>query len=161
VNLCLDIQRASGTAGTPDDASFERWVRAALAGRRAEAELSLRLVDEAEMTELNGTYRDRHYATNVLSFPADLPPELQLPLLGDIAICAPVVEREAAEQGKPAEAHWAHMVVHGTLHLLGYDHIEDDEAAVMEALERAVLAALAYPDPYNDTQTEEGTRSHG
>lgn len=159
MNLCLDIQRASSAAGIPGDDLFERWVRAALAGRREDAELSLRLVDEAEMTELNGTWRKRHYATNVLSFPADLPPELQLPHLGDIAICAPVVLREAAEQGKPVEAHWAHLVVHGILHLLGHDHIEDNEAEAMENLERELLAALAYPDPYNDS--EESTRSHG
>jgi probable rRNA maturation factor len=160
MNLCLDIQRASAGPGIPGDDAFERWVRAALADRSLDAELSLRVVDADEITRLNRDYRGGDYATNVLSFPADLPPELELPHLGDIVICAPVVAREAAEQGKAAEAHWAHMVVHGTLHLLGHDHVDDSEAEAMEALETAILAALDYPDPYIET-TEEGTRSHG
>lgn len=148
MNLTLDIDDVSGAADVPDPAQLERWVGAALAGRRDEAELSLRIVDIAEITELNRHYRGGDYATNVLSFPADLPDALELPHLGDIVVCADVVAREASEQHKPLPAHWAHMLVHGTLHLLGYDHIDDTEAEEMEALERTILADLGYPDPY-------------
>lgn len=165
MNLCLDIQAAT-TAAIPTDAELERWVLAALDGRRASAEVSLRIVDEPEIAALNRDYRGRDYATNVLSFPADLPPELELDHLGDIVVCAPVVIREAQEQGKSATAHWAHMLVHGTLHLLGYDHIEEAEAETMETLEGAILGALGFPDPYqtdHDTASdqEESTPNHG
>jgi probable rRNA maturation factor len=125
-----------------------------LAGDNAyeNAEISLRLVDETEMRALNHRYRGRDGATNVLSFPADLPPGLpddaELSLLGDIVICAPVVRREASEQNKSEAAHWDHMLVHGVLHLLGYDHVDDDEAECMEALERDTLAELGHSDPY-------------
>lgn len=159
MNLCLDIQNASSGSAPPADADLERWVGAALDGRRVEAELSLRIVDEAEITELNHQYRGKNYATNVLSFPSDLPPELELPHLGDIVICAGVVEREAREQHKAPAAHWAHMVVHGTLHLLGYDHIDDDEAEAMEGLEIAILERLAFPNPY--ATAEDSTQNHG
>jgi probable rRNA maturation factor len=148
MNLRVDIQNASSSAGLPPPAALKRWVRAALDGRRASAELSLRIVDEQEITELNGRYRGKHVPTNVLSFPAGLPAGLALPHLGDIVICAPVVAREADEQHKPPHAHWAHMVVHGTLHLLGHDHIEDAEATVMEDLEIAILARLHVANPY-------------
>jgi probable rRNA maturation factor len=136
--------------GVPSAASFRQWVNAALAGakRRRQAELSIRIVDAAEGRELNRDYRGKDYATNVLSFPAELPPGVQLPLIGDLAICAPVVAREAAEQGKPPRHHWAHMTVHGVLHLLGYDHIVDAEAEAMEALETRILTRLGIPDPY-------------
>ncbi len=117
--------------------------------QRPESELTIRLVDEAEGLELNSTYRHKDYATNVLSFPADVPDELlDIPLLGDLVICAPVVAREALEQRKPLQAHWAHLVIHGCLHLLGYDHIDDAEAEEMETLERELLAELGHPDPY-------------
>jgi probable rRNA maturation factor len=149
MNLCLDIQVAS-TATIPPEAELEHWVQAALEGRRASAEVSLRIVDEPEIAALNRDYRGRDYATNVLSFPADLPPELELDHLGDIVICAPVVIREAREQDKAPHAHWAHMLVHGTLHLLGYDHIDEAEAGAMEALETAILATLGFGDPYRD-----------
>jgi probable rRNA maturation factor len=148
MNLCLDIDNVS-TRTAPTNALFESWVRAALKPRVADAEISLRIVDEAEIAELNHAYRGKNYATNVLSFPADLPPELNLPHLGDIVICAAIVEQEATEQEKPIEAHWAHMIVHGTLHLLGYDHIDDDEAEAMEQLEIAILSQLNYPNPYD------------
>lgn len=163
MNLELDIQVATTAAPLPSTADFERWVAAALGGHRDSAEVSLRLVDEEEMRSLNRDYRGKDSATNVLSFPADLPPELELDLLGDIAICAPVVAREADEQRKPAQAHWAHLTVHGTLHLLGYDHIEDAEADAMEALETAILAQLGIPDPYHLTtsESEGSTQSHG
>ena len=136
--------------GIPAAASFRRWVDAALRGakRRRATELSIRIVDTAEGRALNRDYRGKDYATNVLSFEAELPPGVKLPLIGDLAICAPVVAREAAEQGKRERDHWAHLTVHGVLHLLGYDHIEDADAEVMEALETRVLADLGIADPY-------------
>ena len=121
---------ATSRKGVPAPATFRRWVEAALKGarRRKATEVAIRIVDADEGQALNRQYRGRDYATNVLSFPADFPPGVQLPLIGDLVICAPVVAREAAEQGKKPADHWAHMTVHGTLHLLGYDHIEDGEA---------------------------------
>ncbi|MEE7559874.1 rRNA maturation RNase YbeY, partial [Xanthomonas sp. Kuri4-2] len=139
-------------AGLPAAVSFRRWVAAALKGRIREADLAIRLVDEKEGRSLNHHYRGKDYATNVLSFPAELPEGLpkgiKLPLLGDLVICAPVVAREAAEQGKPLAAHYAHLTVHGTLHLLGWDHEDDREAEAMEQLEREILAELGVSDPY-------------
>lgn len=147
--LELDLQLASQASPLPDEAQFRVWCALALRQRTADSELTIRLVDEAEGRELNHRYRQRDYATNVLTFPADVPDELlDIPLLGDLVICVPVVEREAIEQGKRPEAHWAHLVIHGCLHLLGYDHIEDAEAEEMEALERTLLAELGHPDPY-------------
>ena len=117
------------------------------------SELSSRLVDAEEGQQLNATWRNKDYPTTVLSFPADIPDGLlDIPLLGDLVICVPVVEREAAEQGKALTAHWAHLVIHGCLHLLGYDHIDDAEAEEMEELERQLLAEIGYPDPYRDNQ---------
>lgn len=150
MTLLLDLQVASDGASIPANKDFHRWASAALEGRRNDAELSVRVVDETEGRQLNRDYRDRDYATNVLSFPADLPEDLGLQLLGDLVLCAPVVIREAAEQGKQAEAHWAHLTVHGCLHLLGFDHLEEIEAAAMEALETEILARLGYPDPYTE-----------
>ncbi|MHB9799167.1 rRNA maturation RNase YbeY [Pseudomonas sp. MT3] len=147
--LELDLQVASDAPGLPSEAAFRRWCELALRQRQNDSELTIRLVDEGEGRELNRTWRHKNYATNVLSFPADVPDELlDIPLLGDLVICAPVVTREAAEQGKSAEAHWAHLVIHGCLHLLGYDHIDDAEAEEMEGLERELLAELGHPDPY-------------
>jgi probable rRNA maturation factor len=149
--LELDLQIASEAASLPSEAQFRAWCTMALRQRSADSELTIRLVDEAEGRELNHTWRHKDYATNVLSFPADVPDELlDIPLLGDLVICVPVVEREAQEQAKISEAHWAHLVIHGCLHLLGYDHIEDEEAEEMEALERELLAELGYSDPYAD-----------
>lgn len=146
--LELDLQIACDDTALPTQAQLHEWADAALEGRREETELSVRIVDEAEGRELNRRYRGRDYATNVLSFPVEMPAGIQVPLLGDLVLCAPVVAREAAEQGKPVQAHWAHLTVHGVLHLLGHDHIEDEDAREMEALERAILARLGYPDPY-------------
>ncbi len=143
----VDIQRASEAAEQPDDESFIRWAGLALRDKPGH-ELTIRLVDEQESQSLNREYRDRDYPTNVLSFPADLPPELNIPLLGDLVICVQVVQREAVEQRKSAESHWAHMVIHGCLHLLGYDHIDDAEAEEMETIERQLMAELGFPDPY-------------
>ncbi len=129
---------------------------AALKGRIREADLAVRLVDEKEGCSLNHHYRGKDYATNVLSFPAELPEGLpkgiKMPLLGDLVICAPVVAREAAEQGKSLAAHYAHLTVHGTLHLLGWDHDDDKEADAMEQLEREILADLGIDDPYAGEQ---------
>ncbi len=149
--LELDLQIASDAANLPSAAQFRAWCSVALRQRTADSELTIRLVDEPEGRALNHTWRHKDYATNVLSFPADVPDEfLDIPLLGDLVICAPVVEREAHEHAKTREAHWAHLVIHGCLHLLGYDHIDDAEAEEMEALERELLAELGHPDPYTD-----------
>ena len=148
----VSVTYATARKGVPSSASFRKWVAAALADRDAPAEMAIRIVGADEGRELNRTYRGKDYATNVLSFPAELPeglPEdVELPLLGDLVICAEVVAREAAEQGKRPADHWAHLVVHGTLHLLGWDHEADDEADAMEAREREILAGLGIADPY-------------
>jgi len=144
----LDLQIAVEAPDLPTESAIRGWVAAAVGDAMAEAQLTVRIVDEAEIRELNATYRGKDKPTNVLSFPFEAPPGVDLPLLGDIIICAAVVAREAAEQGKPLEAHWAHMVIHGTLHLLGYDHIEEAEAEEMEGLEISLLADLGYANPY-------------
>jgi len=147
--LELDLQVACEAPGIPDTERFRTWALAALAGRREAVELTIRVVDHAEGTQLNQRFRGRPGPTNVLSFPFDPPPGLPpQDLIGDLVICAPVVAREAQEQGKPEEAHWAHLVVHGTLHLLGYDHLTDPDAAAMEAMETVILAGLGFPSPY-------------
>ena len=147
--VILDLQLAcEDEQGLPAEADFQRWLEAVLPRFQQESEVTIRLVDEAESHELNNTYRGKDRPTNVLSFPFEAPPGIELPLLGDLVICRQVVEKEAKEQDKALEAHWAHMVVHGSLHLLGYDHIEDDEAEEMESLETEIMLALGYPDPY-------------
>ena len=148
----VSVTYATARKGVPSSASFRKWVTAALADRDAPAEMAIRIVGADEGRELNRTYRGKDYATNVLSFPAEspegLPEDVELPLLGDLVICADVVAREVAEQGKRPADHWAHLVVHGTLHLLGWDHEADDEAEAMEAREREILAGLGIADPY-------------
>ena len=148
IHLDVAVNYAAPRAGVPAAVSFRKWVAAALNGRIREADLAIRIVDEREGQALNRHYRGKDYATNVLSFPAELPEGVKLPLLGDLVICAPVVAREAAEQGKPVAAHYAHLTVHGVLHLLGWDHEHDKDAEAMEQLEREVLAELGLPDPY-------------
>ena len=148
IHLDVAVNYAAPRAGVPAAVSFRKWVAAALKGRIREADLAIRIVDEREGQALNRHYRGKDYATNVLSFPAELPEGGTLPLLGDLVICAPVVAREAAEQGKPVAAHYAHLTVHGVLHLLGWDHEHDKDAEAMEQLEREVLAELGLPDPY-------------
>lgn len=145
MNLDLAVQRVT-TAPAPGDEVFEAAVRAALEGRREQVELCVRIVDKAESAELNQRYRDKPGATNVLSFPCEA--EVPEAPLGDLVICAAVVMSEAAAQDKCLNDHWQHLVVHGVLHLLGYDHIGDDEAEVMENEERAILARLGIADPY-------------
>lgn len=152
MNLVVHVGRAAGlsAAGIPRADSFRRWTAAALAAarHRRASELSIRLVDADEGRGYNRDYRGRDYATNVLSFPAGLPAGVRTPLLGDLIVCIAVVAREAAEQHKPLRHHYAHMTVHGVLHLLGYDHLVDAEAERMEALERKALAELGIADPY-------------
>ncbi|MBW3759251.1 rRNA maturation RNase YbeY [Aeromonas jandaei] len=153
MSVTLDLQLASAsTDGLPSVAQLQGWLDGTILGFQQEAEVTVRIVDEAESNELNLTYRGKDKPTNVLSFPFEAPPGLELPLLGDLVICRQVVEREAQEQGKPLMAHWAHMVVHGSLHLLGYDHIEDEEAEEMEALERDIMQELGFADPYQSDE---------
>lgn len=135
----------------PKPALLKKWAKHTLKNQRDTAELTCRIVDSEEMTALNSTYRKKQGPTNVLSFPADLPAEIaeEIPLLGDIVICADVVNREAQEQGKTKESHWAHMVVHGIYHLLGYDHQTDKEAEEMEGLEIITLKQLGFGNPYD------------
>lgn len=147
MNLALTIQRA-GSAPAPGDEPLEAAARAALAGRRVAAELCIRIVDQDESAALNKRYRDQDGPTNVLSFACDAElPDAHAPL-GDLVICAPVVTKEAMAQGKCLSDHWQHLVVHGILHLLGYDHIGDDDAQIMEHEERVILARLGIADPY-------------
>jgi probable rRNA maturation factor len=149
VKLQLDIQHACADTA-PAENDMHNWIEAALEHQLEEAEVSLRLVDETEMSTLNGQYRGQRKPTNVLSFPADLPAELQHPLLGDIVICPQVVAREATEQHKAWQQHWAHILIHGSLHLLGYDHIETADAETMETLETTILQSLGWPCPYGE-----------
>jgi probable rRNA maturation factor len=149
--LILEIQQATGGDDwLPTEGDFRRWVTAALPQEKDPVELVIRLVDEAESRQLNHDYRGLDKPTNVLSFPFEVPAEVNVALLGDLVICAPVVAREATEQGKDYPAHWAHMVVHGVLHLLGYDHQSDSDAQEMEGLERIILGDLDFSDPYRD-----------
>lgn len=146
--MIVDIDNASTAANLPQESHFQTWAEAA--AERENAEVAIRIVDEDESAELNQTYRHKAGPTNVLSFPFEVPDGVPNDLLGDLVICAPVVAREAQEQGKPLAAHWAHMVVHGVLHLQGYDHIDDAEAEAMEAKEIALLAALGFANPYHE-----------
>ncbi|WP_109128126.1 rRNA maturation RNase YbeY [Aggregatibacter segnis] len=147
--MIIDLQIAcEQESGLPTAQQIEQWATAAVQPQSDEVEMTVRIVDEAESHELNLNYRGKDRPTNVLSFPFECPDEVELPLLGDLVICRQVVEREAQEQDKPLMAHWAHMVVHGSLHLLGYDHIEDDEAEEMESLETQIMTGLGFADPY-------------
>lgn len=148
-SVLVDLQIATeNIEGLPTEEQIVQWATGAVQPEGNEVEMTVRIVDEAESHELNLTYRGKDRPTNVLSFPFECPDEVELPLLGDLVICRQVVEREAAEQEKPLMAHWAHMVVHGSLHLLGYDHIEDDEAEEMESLETQIMQGLGFVDPY-------------
>ncbi|WP_432468053.1 rRNA maturation RNase YbeY [Agarivorans sp. Z349TD_8] len=145
----VDLQIATGDKqNLPTVSAFEAWLNATLVEQAQDIELTIRIVDEAESRALNHQYRNKDKPTNVLSFPFQAPPGIQLPLLGDLVICRQVVEYEAQQQGKAVFDHWAHMVVHGCLHLLGYDHIDEQDAIEMEALEVAVLTKLGISDPY-------------
>ncbi len=146
--IILDIQSASSSEDAPDEQSMKRWVSAAIVSNTGDTELSIRIVDERESQELNQTYRGSSGPTNVLSFPFDAEIPEPLPLIGDVVICAPVVAREAEQQNKELKAHWAHMIVHGVLHLQGYDHQNDTEAVIMETLETEIMQKLGFPPPY-------------
>ena len=147
--MIIDLQMAcEQESGLPTAEQIEQWATAAVQPQSDEVEMTVRIVDEAESHALNLNYRGKDRPTNVLSFPFECPDEVELPLLGDLVICRQVVESEAQEQDKPLMAHWAHMVVHGSLHLLGYDHIEDDEAEKMESLETQIMTGLGFADPY-------------
>jgi len=146
----IDLQIAS-TLACPLESDFAVWVDAALKGRQQDAELTIRIVDAEESAEFNQQYRGKIGPTNVLSFPFDAPPEVELDLLGDLLMCAPVIVAEAAEQGKDLHHHWAHITIHGVLHLLGYDHIDDAEAELMEALEVSILNRLNIANPYEES----------
>ncbi|KJG20225.1 metal-binding heat shock protein [Photobacterium iliopiscarium] len=147
--IYLDLQLATADeTGLPTEAEFQQWLNAAVTPFQADAEVTILLVDKQESHALNLEYRGKDRPTNVLSFPFEAPPEIEMNLLGDLIICRQVVEAEALEQQKPLNAHWAHMVVHGSLHLLGYDHIEDDEAEEMEALETEIMQNMGFIDPY-------------
>lgn len=146
----LDLQIASVFSPLPSEADFLRWAQAALTSLKPDAELTIRIADEAESQQLNHEYRGKDKPTNVLSFPFDSPAGIDLPLIGDLVICPQVVAKEAEEQEKSLQDHFAHMVVHGCLHLLGFDHIEPSDAEEMETLEKKLLAELGIDDPYRD-----------
>lgn len=148
MSIILDLQLASTADNLPSEAQFQQWLDAAVTPFQAEAEVTIRVVDASESQQLNLQYREKDKPTNVLSFPFQCPPGIELPLLGDLIICAQVVAQEAQEQGKAVNAHWAHMVVHGCLHLLGFDHINDDDAEEMEAEEILILQQLDIANPY-------------
>ena len=155
VNLELDLQIAEKSPGFPEQALIEKWILATLSTAQisGDNQLTVRIVDEAEIKTLNETYRHKAGVTNVLSFPFEAPPdvpEMQV-LLGDIVICAPVVQHEAQQQRKPVLNHWAHMIVHGTLHLLGYDHLSEQQAEQMETMEISILSEFGIPNPYIET----------
>ncbi|MFW1676628.1 rRNA maturation RNase YbeY [Pontibacter sp. JAM-7] len=143
-----EVQYQIDETGLPTPEQLAQWVNAALAERHEGGELCIRIVDKTESQHLNSTYRHKDKPTNVLSFPFEVPEGIPLDILGDLVICADVVAEEAAEQGKASKDHWAHMVIHGCLHLLGFDHINETEAEEMEALERQILAGLNIADPY-------------
>ena len=150
----IDLQIASeNSEGLPTLEQFTHWVETALAFEAQtedfpETEMTIRIVDEEESQTLNREYRGKDYPTNVLSFPFEVPEGIELPLLGDLVICRQVMEREAKEQQISLASHWAHLAVHGTLHLLGYDHIEEAEAEEMEGLETQIMKKLGFEDPY-------------
>ena len=150
----IDLQiAAENSENLPSLEQFTQWVQRALAHEAQtedfpETEITIRIVDEAESHELNLTYRGKDKPTNVLSFPFEVPEGIELPLLGDLIICRQVVEKEAQEQQISLESHWAHLAIHGTLHLLGYDHIDDAEAEEMEGLETEIMQSLGFEDPY-------------
>ena len=155
IELQLDVQLAvKNDNNLPTEEQFSLWATAALLNRTEyeEPEMTIRIVDEDESQELNHEYRDKDKPTNVLSFPFEAPVHVPIPLLGDLIVCKQVVEREAIEQGKTLTSHWAHMIIHGCLHLLGYDHIDDEEAEEMEGIEKVLMAELGFEDPYKNDQ---------
>lgn len=148
-NIILDLQIATTNQDNlPTTEQINQWLNIILPPFMDKAELTIRIVDKDESQQLNNTYRHKDKPTNVLSFPFESPIEIETPLLGDLVICKQVVEQEAIEQEKSLLSHWAHMIVHGCLHLLGYDHIDDEEAEEMESLEIEIMAELGFANPY-------------
>ena len=150
--LAVEIQAVSTSERLPAPPQLTAWARAAWQDPARDAEVVIRLTDEAESRRLNREYRGKDNPTNVLSFPYGPVPGIVPDHIGDLLVCAPVVEREARAQGKRREAHWAHIVVHGMLHLQGYDHETDQQASVMERLETDILTGLGFPAPYADDE---------
>jgi probable rRNA maturation factor len=148
MTITLDLQIACSNTQIPEQDQFQLWLNTVLSRYAQSFELTVRLVDVQEIQQLNQQYRQKDKPTNVLSFPFEVPDGIELDLLGDLVICADVVNQEAVEQQKTANSHWAHMVIHGCLHLLGYDHITDDDAEEMESLEIILLKQLGYANPY-------------
>ncbi len=146
----IEIQTVFASEGQPDRQQIQLWIDTALEGYDQDTEIVVRIVDEQESAALNEQYRHKAGPTNILSFPVDLPEAIELDLLGDLVICAPVLAKEALEQDKILSHHWAHIVVHGVLHLLGYDHIDDAEAELMETKEIAILNKLHIQNPYTE-----------
>jgi probable rRNA maturation factor len=146
----IEIQTIYESPGQPDQQQIQLWVDTALAGFDQDTEIVVRIVDEQESAQLNEQYRHKSGPTNILSFPVELPEGIELNLLGDLVVCAPVLEKEAREQNKPLADHWAHIIIHGVLHLLGYDHLEDEEAELMENKEIAILNQLTINNPYRE-----------
>ncbi len=146
--VALSFQDVSGYPHTPEEQLFEHWAAQISPLLEKDIEVCLRIVDTNEMTSLNEQYRAKKGATNVLTFVADIPKQVDTSFAGDIVICAEVVEQEAKLQGKDIQAHWAHLVIHGFLHMLGYDHIDEQDAEEMEALETKFITGLNYPAPY-------------
>ncbi|MDT8407113.1 MAG: rRNA maturation RNase YbeY [Methylococcales bacterium] len=146
----IELQIMAETPELPERALMQRWVDGALGERAANSSLTLRFVDELESAELNLRYRHKEGSTNILSFPFEAPPELADGYLGDLVICVPLVLAQARQQGKTFEQHCAHLIVHGVLHLLGYDHQTPEQAEVMEALEIALLHQWQIPNPYHE-----------
>ena len=150
----LDIQIATHSTEYPNERRFQQWVDAVLTDSEVDSEIVIRLVDEEESAELNAQYRHKTGPTNILSFPFEPPKGIEMELLGDLVICVPVIAREALEQRKLPEHHWAHITIHGVLHLLGYDHIEEHDAEQMEALEISILKTLNIANPYQEESTQ-------
>lgn len=150
MSITLDLQVAYQTEGIPTEQDFQQWVNSVLLPYKQSFELTIRIVSNDECQQLNKTYRQKDKPTNVLSFPFEVPEGMTLDLLGDIVIAADVVQQEAKEQNKALHAHWAHMVIHGTLHLLGFDHISDDDADEMEGIEIKLLTELGLKNPYDE-----------
>ena len=150
----IEIQTIFKSNGQPDQEQIQRWVDAALEDVNQETEIVVRIVDEQESAELNEQYRHKPGPTNILSFPVEVPEGIELNLLGDLVVCAPVLEKEALDQHKALTDHWAHIIVHGVLHLLGYDHIDDDETKLMENKEISILNKLNIKNPYLQVKDE-------
>ncbi|NOU52539.1 rRNA maturation RNase YbeY [Pseudoalteromonas sp. JBTF-M23] len=150
MSVDVDLQIACEFDELPSQAQFELWASQALQPYLEHSELTIRIADEQESQELNHQFRGKNKPTNVLSFPFEAPPGIELPLVGDLIICPQVVKLEAIEQEKPFHEHFAHMVIHGCLHLLGFDHINEQDALEMESLEKEFLAQLGISDPYRD-----------